>query len=143
MALKSRADAERFLAERHKGVLATLKHSDGRPQLSNIMYALIDGRVRISVTSTRSKTVNLRHDPRVSLHVTSEDFWTYVVVEGTAELSPVAAYPGDQTCQALLELYENAVGEPHPNPAEFFQAMVDDQRLQVSFAIERLYPIGG
>lgn len=62
MALKSRADAERFLVERHKGALVTLKRSDGRPQVSNIMYALIDGRVRISVTDTRSKVANLRHD---------------------------------------------------------------------------------
>ncbi|MGH8883628.1 MAG: PPOX class F420-dependent oxidoreductase [Egibacteraceae bacterium] len=143
MALKSRADAERFLAERHKGALVTLKRSDGRPQISNVMYALIDGRVRISVTGTRSKTANLRHDPRVSLHVTSEDFWTYVVAEGTAELSSVAAEPGDQTCEALLELYETVSGQPHPDPGEFFQAMVDDHRLQLSFVVERLYPIGG
>lgn len=142
MALKSRADAERFLAERHRGALVTLKRSDGRPQISNIMYALVKGRVRISVTDTRSKTANLRHDPRVSLYVTSEDFWTYVVAEGTAELSPVAKEPGDEACQALLEHYETVRAEPHPDPGEFYQAMVDDRRLLLSFEVERLYPTG-
>ncbi|MGH8900311.1 MAG: PPOX class F420-dependent oxidoreductase [Egibacteraceae bacterium] len=143
MALKSRTDAERFLAERHRGVLVTLKRSDGRPQVSNIVYALIDGHVRISVTDTRAKVANLRHDPRVSLYVTSEDFWTYVVAEGTAELSPVAKESGDEVCQALLELYETVRGEPHPDPGEFYQAMVGDRRLLLSIAVERLYPTGG
>jgi PPOX class probable F420-dependent enzyme len=136
----SRADAEQFIAERRKGVLVTLRRSDGRPQLSNIMYALIDGRVRISVTDTRAKTANIRHDPRISLHVTSDDFRTYTVAEGTAELSPVASVPGDRTCQELLELYEAVTGRKHPDPEEFFQAMVDDRRRQLSFAIERTYP---
>lgn len=143
MPLNSRAEAERFIAERHRGVLVTLKRSDGRPQISNIGYALIDGRVRVSVTETRAKVANLRHDPRVSLYVTSEDFWTYVVAEGTAAFSPAAATPGDETCQALLELYETIRGEPHPDHDEFHQAMVDDCRLQLSFAIERLYPLAG
>ena len=137
----SRADAERFVAERHWGVLVTLRSSDGRPQLSNVGYASVDGVVRVSVTDDRAKTANLRNDPRVSLHVTSDDFWTYVVVEGTAELSPVAADPGDGTVTALLELYEAIRGEAHPDPAEFRDAMVSQGRLQVSFRPERMYPL--
>ena len=135
------AEAERFIADRHRGVVVTLKRSDGRPQLSNIGYALIDGRVRISVTASRAKTTNLRHDPRVSLYVPGDDFWTYLVAEGIAELSPIATEPGDETCRALLELYETIRGEPHPDPAEFHQAMVDERRLQLSFGIDHLYPV--
>ncbi|HWB72487.1 MAG TPA: PPOX class F420-dependent oxidoreductase [Egibacteraceae bacterium] len=138
----SRADAEQFIAERHWGVLVTLKSSDGRPQLSNIGYALVDGQVRVSVTDARAKTANVRHDPRVSLYVTSDDFWTYIVAEGTAALSPVASEPGDDTCRALLELYETIRAEPHPDRDEFFAAMVDQRRLQLSFAIDYLYPTG-
>ncbi|MDP8969140.1 MAG: PPOX class F420-dependent oxidoreductase [Actinomycetota bacterium] len=138
----SPGDAEQFIAERHWGVLVTLKQSDGRPQLSNVGYALMDGRVRVSVTEARAKTANVRHDPRVSLYVTSDDFWTYVVAEGSAQLSPVASEPGDDTCRALLELYEAIRGEPHADRDEFFAAMVDERRLQLSFAIDYLYPTG-
>lgn len=134
-------DARRFLAERHWGVLVTLKGSDGRPQLSNVGYSLLDGRVRISVTDDRAKTANVRRDPRASLHVTSDDFWTYVVAEGDAELSPIAREPGDDTCRALLELYEATRGQPHPDRDEFFTAMVDDRRLQLSFIPTNLYPL--
>jgi PPOX class probable F420-dependent enzyme len=137
----SRADGAQFVADHHWGVLTTLKASDGRPQLSNVAYALIDGEVRVSLTDRRAKTANLRRDPRVSLHVTSDDFWTYVVVEGTAQLSPVASEPGDETCRRLLELYEAVSGRPHDDPDEFHAAMVDEGRLELSFPIEHQYPV--
>jgi len=49
--------------------------------------------VLISVTASRAKTRNLQADLRATLHVTSRDLWTWVAVEGTAELSPVTANP--------------------------------------------------
>ena len=137
----SAEDARAFITSRHRGVLATIKQSDGRPQLSNVAYAVIDGRVRVSVTDSRAKTANLRNDPRISLYVTSDDFWTYVVADGVAQLSPVAQRSGDATCRRLLEVYEVIRDEPHPDPEEFFQAMVDELRLEISFAIDHLYPV--
>lgn len=136
----SREEAMAFLAERHWGVLATVKSSDGRPQLSNVAYALLDDRVRVSTTTDRAKARNVSRDPRASLHVTSTDFWSYVVAEGDATLSPVAATPGDATCQALLTLYEAVAGEPHPDPDEFHDEMVRQRRVELSFAVEGLYP---
>lgn len=133
------AEADRFVAERTRGVLVTLK-ADGRPQLSNVVYAVLDGRVRVSVTEDRAKTRNLRRDPRVSLHVTSDDFWSYVVGEGEAMLGPVATAPGDEACAALLRLYETVRGEPHPDPDEFGRAMVAEHRLELSFPIAHRYP---
>lgn len=133
-------EADRFVAERHKGVLVTLK-ADGRPQLSNIVYAVLDGRVRVSVTADRAKTRNLRRDPRVSLHVTSDDFWRYLVVEGEAELSPVASEPGDDVCRRLLALHDAVAPQPHPDPDEFHAAMVAERRLEVSFAVQHRYPV--
>ncbi len=124
-----------FVGERTKGVLATLRR-DGRPQLSNIMYALgDDGLVRISVTAGRAKTRNLSRDPRASLHVTSDDFWAYVVVEGDVELTPVAAAPDDATVEELVALYRSMQGE-HPDWDEYRRAMVADERL-----VARLRPI--
>lgn len=128
-----------FLAARRNGVLITLK-SDGRPQASNIFYGLAGERIQVSVTESRSKTRNVRRDPRVSMHVSSEDFWIYLVVEGTAELSAVAQEPGDDVCQALLAHYESLAG-PHPDRDEFFAAQVAEGRLLLSFAAEHVYPL--
>ena len=121
-----------------RGVLATMK-ADGRPQLSNIMFAVGgDGIVRISVTATRAKTANIRRDPRVSLHVTAPDFWSYVVLEGDAELSPVAMGQQDPTVEELVALYRDLQGE-HPDWDEYRATMVADARLVVRLRPSRAY----
>ena len=105
------------------GVLATIKR-DGRPQLSNVSYHF-DPRelvVRVSITEPRAKTRNLRRDPRASILVDADDGWSYAVAEGTAELTPPAAAPDDQTVEALIALYRNIAGE-HPDWDDFRQAM--------------------
>ena len=124
--------AEPFLADHHHGVLITLR-ADGRAQSSNIAYAFADGVARISVTDGRAKTANLRRDERAVLHVVGESFYQYVSAGGTAELSAVTTEPGDETGRELLALFDAVADEPHPDPDEFFQAMVDDHRLVVRF----------
>jgi PPOX class probable F420-dependent enzyme len=121
-----------LIADHRRGVLVTLKR-DGRPQLSNIAYGFDGEVVRISVTADRAKTKNLSRDPRASLHVTTPDFWRWAVAEGTAELSPLTTEPGDATGRELLELHD------HPDPDEFFAAMVGDRRQVVRLRVEHLY----
>ena len=116
-----------FAGDRSRGVLMTLR-SNGRPQASNIVYALDDGLLRISVTDDRAKTANLRRDPRASLHVTSDDFWQYVVLEADAELTPVAREPGDATCLELRDYYRAVSGE-HDDWDDYDAAMIRDRRL--------------
>ena len=119
-----------FARSRHQGVLVTLKQ-DGRPQLSNIAYVVgDDGVVSISVTDGRAKTANLRRDPRAALHVTRDDFYAYAVLEGDAELLPVAAAPDDATVDALVEYYRRVAGE-HPDWDDYRRAMVADRRLLI------------
>ncbi len=127
------AAARQFLADHHQGVLITIRR-DGSPQSSNIAYHLgDDGVARISVTDGRAKTANLRRDPRAVLHVIGESFYRYVSASGAAELSDVSTEPGDATGQELLTLHDAVAAEPHPDPDEFFGAMVDDRRLVVRF----------
>ena len=128
-----------FVAGHRWGVLATIK-GDGRPQLSNVGYSY-DAEaqlVRVSVTDSRAKTRNLRADPRVTLHVASKDFWTWVAIEGTAELTPVAADPNDDTVEELVTYYRGINGE-HPDWDEYRAAMVTDRRLVVRFRPEHTY----
>ena len=127
-----------FVRPRRHGVLVTLRLG-GRPQLSNIVFVLgDDGIVRISVTDSRAKAKNLRRDPRASLYVVGDDFWSYLVLDGDAELTSVAADPHDAVVDELIELYR-AVGGEHPDWDEYRQAMVDDGRLVVRLRPERAY----
>ncbi|MEU5317530.1 PPOX class F420-dependent oxidoreductase [Streptomyces sp. NPDC021056] len=130
-----------LLSEGHGGVLVTLKR-DGRPQLSNVSHAYYpDERIiRVSITDDRAKTRNLRRDPRASYHVTAADRWAYTVAEGTAELTPVAQDPYDETVEELVRLYRDVVGE-HPDWDDFRAAMVRDRRLVLRLKVERAYGI--
>ncbi|GAA4490066.1 PPOX class F420-dependent oxidoreductase [Rhodococcus olei] len=129
-----------LLSTHTRGVLTTLKR-DGRPQSSNVIYAWDPATrtARVSVTADRAKTRNAARDPRVSLHVSAADFWSYAVAEGDAELSPVAADPHDSTADELVDVYRQATGTEHPDWAEFRRAMVAEHRRVLRIRTHRVY----
>jgi PPOX class probable F420-dependent enzyme len=132
------AEALEFVRAHKNGVLATIR-ANGRPQLSNILYVPgADGLLRVSITDSRAKTINMRRDPRVSLYVPGDNFWQYIVVEGTAELTPVAADPHDDTVEQLIAYYRAGNGE-HSDWDDYRATMVADGRLILALHPERAY----
>ncbi len=119
------------------GVLVTIKR-DGRPQLSNVTYVFDGTRVRVSLTDGRAKTQNLRRDPRASLYVDGPGGRSYVVLEGKADLSPIAAEPYDEVVEDLVDYYRTASGE-HPDWDEYRAVMVQDKRLMFSMTVDHAY----
>jgi PPOX class probable F420-dependent enzyme len=128
-----------LLGAQRRGVLVTIR-KDGWPQLSNVTYGWDAGTqtIRVSTTDDRAKTANLRRDPRASFHVTTGDFWSYVVVDGHTELSAVARDPYDAAVEELIDLYRAVQGE-HPDWDDYRAAMVRDRRLVVHIRAERAY----
>ena len=126
------SQAINWASDRKLGVLITIR-SDGRPQSSDIVYAVVDGVFVISVTAGRAKTANLRRDPRAVLHISDEEAWSYVSLDGTVELSPPTTSPGDATSDALVDYYERVAGGPHPDWGEYRRAMIDERRLIARF----------
>lgn len=132
------SDALAYVRERRQGVIVALK-SDGRPQLSNIVYVVDDdGTIRISATADRAKTNNLQRDSRASLYVTADDFGSYCVIEGDVDVTAVTTDPGDETSEALVAYYR-ALGGEHPDWAEYRQAMIDEGRLMLLLTPSRAY----
>jgi len=127
-----------FLRPKRNGVLATRKR-DGMAQQSIIsFYVADDDTLRVSLTDDRAKTRNMRRDPRVSLLVQAQDGYSYVVVEGTAELMAPAADPHDATVEALVAYYRTLRGD-HPDWDEYRAAMVTDKRLILTIRPTRAY----
>lgn len=126
-----------FAADHSKGVLLTIKES-GLPHASNILYATFDGAVHVSVTDDRVKTENVRRDPRAALHVSSEDFWSWVVLEGDVHLSPATSHPEDEAAALLRRVYETIAG-PHPDWDDYNRAMISERRLVLTLAPFRAY----
>jgi PPOX class probable F420-dependent enzyme len=136
-------EALTFIRNRKQGVLTTIR-ANGRPQLSNILFAPADDDTfHISVTDDRAKTRNLRRDPRASLYVLGDSFWQYVVLEVDVELTPVATDPQDATVEMLVAMYRSARGEEHPDWDEYRSTMVADKRLVLILRPERAYGMVG
>lgn len=125
----------RWLHGRHEAVLVTLR-ADGSPQTSNVMFDLDVGVARVSVTTDRAKTHNLRRDPRAVLHVLGDSFWQYASIRVQAQLGKITTEPGDDPGKELLDLYQRVSGSDHPDPQEFYEAMVAEQRLVLSLVPE-------
>jgi PPOX class probable F420-dependent enzyme len=127
-----------FAREHRRGILTTIRR-DTRPQLSNIMYGVTDdGLVRISITADRAKYHNLLREPWAALHVSRDDFFAYVVLEGTAEVTAISERPDDATVEELVDLYRSLVGE-HPDWDDYRAAMISERRVVARLRPERAY----
>ncbi len=122
----------------HESTLTTLR-GDGLPQLSNVLHAVgEDGLVRVSTTANRAKYRNLQRRPWAALKLDAGSFWSYVVLEGAVDLSPVAATVDDATVDELVELYRALSGE-HPDWSDYRASMVADHRLVIRLRPDRAY----
>ncbi|MBL1079298.1 PPOX class F420-dependent oxidoreductase [Nocardia sp. 2] len=136
------ATATAFARTNHKSVLATMRR-DGRPQLSNVLHWVgDDGIIRISVTADRAKYRNIQRAPWAAVHVLRDDFWAYAVLEGDAEISPVATEVDDPTVDELVAYYRALSGE-HENWDDYRRAMVTDRRAVVRVTPTRAYGTAG
>lgn len=123
-----------WASTRTHAVLVTLRR-DGRAQSSDVVYAVLDGTICISLTARRAKTHNMRRDPRVVLHITDPGSWSYASIDAQAELSVVASAPDDAVVDDLVRVYRAVTGDEHPDWDEFRAAMVAEGRL-----VARIHP---
>lgn len=132
------AAALALAARQRLGILVTL-HSDGRPQTSNVVYAVDGDRMRVSLTDGRVKTRNVRSDPRALMHVSTPDGSSWAALEGSVELSAVTTQPGDDAGRALRELYTAIAGQDHPDWDDYDRAMVEERRLVLTLTVSHGY----
>jgi PPOX class probable F420-dependent enzyme len=127
-----------FAGTSGQSVLTTIR-ANGRPQLSNVLHHVFDdGVIRISITTDRAKYHNLSREPWAALHVTTEDFFAYAVLEGPVELTPVAADVDDATVEELVLQYRAVRGE-HEDWGAYRRAMVAEHRVIVRLMPNRAY----
>ncbi|MDX6615680.1 MAG: hypothetical protein QOD60_771 [Solirubrobacterales bacterium] len=131
-------ELEGLIRSGRRAVLATINR-DGRPQLSNVLYAWDQEAemARISTTADRLKFRNLQRDPRSSLYVQGEHFWQFAVAAGEAELSEVATEPGDAATRELL-LMRSSVGQEVVDEESFFKQMIEARRAVIRFRYSRV-----
>ena len=126
--------ARSFLRENHRGILATMR-PNGRPQMSVVAVGVDDeGRAVISTRETTYKVRMIRRDPKVSICVTSGDYWRWIQIDGIATLLPLP-----EAMEPLVEYYRGINGE-HPDWDDYRRAMVEEGRTLIRIDIERAGP---
>jgi PPOX class probable F420-dependent enzyme len=127
-----------FVAENHRGVLTTFRRN-GAAQMSIITCGPTGDGAGFTTTEDRAKLRNLKRDPRCSLMVATENWRSFVVLEGRAKLLTPGNTDGEELRLALREVYVAAAGREHPNWEEYDQAVRDDQRSVVIVVPEHVY----
>jgi PPOX class probable F420-dependent enzyme len=104
-------DQAAFLRENRYAVVAALR-KDGRPHQTLIIYALEgDDTIIFSSGGDRAKLKLLRHDPRISLCVLSEEpHKRYLTVYGRAEF----VERHEDVVAGMLRIHAQLRGEPLP-----------------------------
>ncbi|WP_163550516.1 PPOX class F420-dependent oxidoreductase [Candidatus Frankia nodulisporulans] len=136
---ESSFDPHVLLAASRLGVLATIR-ADGRPQLSPVLpfYDRAAGVILVSSRQGLAKTANLRREPWAAVEVTSSDGRSWATAEGAVTLSGPGDDPLGPEVEMLVDYYRRAAGA-HPDWDEYRAAMVADQRVLITVAVERVY----
>jgi len=130
------ADAQKFLAENHRGVLVARKR-DGWPQIVLVTPAIDpEGRVLLHSRADAYKVKNVRRDPKVSMLVMGEQYSgsKYIQLHGTAEI-----IPQPEAMELLIYWHRQAKGE-HPNWEEYRAKMKEEEQLFIRIDIEKVGP---
>ncbi len=131
-----RAEMIEFVRPRHQGILTTYRR-DGGIQQSPVTMG-VDSQQRIVIASypERAKSRNLRHDPRATMLVISDNFnGEWIQVDGTAEVIDLP-----DAVEPLVEYFRVIAGE-HSDWDEYRRAMVDQGKVLLRVTIERWGPI--
>ncbi|MGE2735764.1 PPOX class F420-dependent oxidoreductase [Mycolicibacterium vaccae] len=125
-----------FVRPRHRMVLTTFRA--GESLQSSPVTGGVDahGRIVIATYPRRAKVANIRHRPRASVVVLSDDFnGPYVQVDGHADVVDLP-----EALEPLVEYFRVISGE-HPDWDEYRTAMVEQGKCLIRITPHRWGPV--
>ena len=128
-----------FLERHHRGVVTTYQ-ADGSAHASIVVCGAYQGHAAFVIVRGKSaKTRNLRRDPRCTVLAVTEDWRSWVTVEGEARLSDATNTDPETLRQLLRDVYRACGDRDHPDWDEYDQAMRQQQAVVVLVQPKRIY----
>jgi PPOX class probable F420-dependent enzyme len=132
-------DVRPFMEKNHWGVITTYQ-PDGAMHTSIVVCGVFrDSAAFVIVRSKSAKTRNLRRDPRCTVLAVSNDWRSYAVVEGQAELLDYRNTPAEEYRVLLRDVFRACGDKEHPDWEEYDQAMVEQDAVTVFVKPDRVY----
>jgi PPOX class probable F420-dependent enzyme len=129
------SEVEGFL-QQHSHVVVSTLDENRRIQMSLVVATYLDGQLMFTTPSASRKARNAARDPRVTALVLGDTFWQYVTMEGSASLTRLP-----EAEELLRTVYERIAQKPHPDWAEYDDAMRREDRVVFRITPERMYPL--
>lgn len=129
-----------FLEQNHRAALTTFR-KNGAAQMSIVLCGAYNGGVAFGTPQRRAKLTNLLRDPRCTILVSKEDWWGYVVIEGTADILWSDRTDPEELLFALREVYRVSASQDHPDWDEYDQAMAEDNRAAIIVRPQHIYGV--
>ncbi|MDP6452532.1 MAG: PPOX class F420-dependent oxidoreductase [SAR202 cluster bacterium] len=128
-----------FLSENHQAVLTTFRR-DGGAQMSIVTVGGYRDGAAFTTTEGRAKLMNLRRNPRCSLLVSQDNWRSYVVLEGQAQVLAADTTDAEELKHAFRDVYRAASGgKEHPDWDDYDRVMVEDKRAAIVVVPDRVY----
>ena len=139
---------EAFIKQHQAAAMTTLRR-DGTPHAVRVGVGIVDGKLWSSGTLTRARTKHLRRDPRSTLFVFDKEF-RWLTLECTVTILNGPDAP--RLNLALMEEFQRDVRNEsgrinwfgrNLTHEQFFDTMIQEQRLIYEFDILRAYGMYG
>ena len=132
-------DAKSFMESNHRGVITTYQ-PDGAAHASIVVCGAYEGHAAfVSVHNKSIKVRNLRRDPRCTVLAVSDNWRSWVSVEGKATLSNYNNTDPEEMRVLLREVYMACSHDEHPNWEEYDEAMKIQEGTVVLVKPNRVY----
>jgi PPOX class probable F420-dependent enzyme len=134
-------DYQRFVQSNHRGVITTFQRNGAGHTSIVVCGAYQDKAAFVIVRGNSAKVRNLRRDNRCTVMAVAEDWRSFAVVEGTAELKDYRNTDAEAMRVELREVFRACGDHEHPDWEEYDQAMVNQDAVIVLVEPERVYGI--
>ncbi|MDP6823263.1 MAG: TIGR03618 family F420-dependent PPOX class oxidoreductase [Dehalococcoidia bacterium] len=130
---------EQFIHDNPQGVMTTFRRN-GMPQLSIVTVYPRDGGVGISITETRIKFKNLLRDPRSSVLISHEDWWSgFLVFEGTMEMQHTGNTDPEELRMARRNIFSATTRRRSSDWDDYDRKVDADKRVAMILRPDHVY----
>ena len=132
-------DVQPFMQANHRGVITTFQR-DGAAHNSIVVCGAYKSKAAfVIVYGTSAKARNLRRDNRCTVMAVTDDWRSFAVVEGEAELKDYRNTDPEKMRIELREVFRACGDKDHPDWEEYDQAMVNQDAVIVLVEPKRVY----